>query len=226
VAQAHTSVVTYVSSVWRSPFCSAGGPSVEWSVGDRSEETSAHAQLELATHLPAYRGWKWNNCCRINTTWHSRLPSSTPLDESRHTTIITFQRAFYKLSIKAALLGLDWLKVAPRRLSLPPATAIVSHGISQSSRTRAVSPPETFVSTLPAFHITTGRAIIIPANLQQHHHPRILSHRPRSLRPSCRCKPFRTTTTSAAKTVPAPGLLQQRAQTATTDEAPEDPMAQ
>jgi hypothetical protein len=68
------------------------------------------------------------------------------------------------LTIKAALLGLDWLKVDPRRLSLPPATAIVSHGISQSPRTRAVSPPETFVSTLPAFHISTGRPIIIPAN--------------------------------------------------------------
>jgi hypothetical protein len=71
-----------------------------------------------------------NNNCRTNTTWHSRLPSSIPLDESRHTTIITFQRTLYKLTIKAALLGLDWLKVDPRRLSLPPATAIVSHGIS------------------------------------------------------------------------------------------------
>ena len=92
----------------------------------------------------------------------------------------------------------------------------LSHISKQHSR-----PPD------PAYHHrlhSTSSSELATASSTPRSIPHIHTH-PRSLRPSCRCRPSRTTTTSAARTVPAPGPLPQRAQTATTDGAPEDQMA-
>ena len=72
----------------------------------------------------------------------------------------------------------------------------------------------------PQQHSRTQRPSQHHSSASEHHqNTRISSH---ARRPSCRCRPSRTTTTSVARAAPDPTQL---APTATPDEAPADQMA-